>query len=366
MITLREMQADDRAGAAGLLSAGIGGARAVWEARFTTWWDRNPAMTDRIPWGWVLEDDAGGVVGFLGNVPAPFKIGDTTVLSCSMTSWLVLPPYRSYGPMMASRFFGQEVPDLWLNTTANEPVAKVCQAFGARPIPLPSLGQTLYWVTSARQFVQGALRRFGLAPPLAAVGGAAGAVPFEIAERSRSLKRADSAGTGQTVSVKECGAEFDRLWEAVSPSLPACGVRSAEQVAWRYVSPGRPGCGLLGYVEERGGLGGYLAYRVEDIERMQMRRMAVLDLFAPPNDPASAQALLSAAISLAGMQGAAVVETTGGTRDCQQAVLALKPRSRARPASACLFKVKDPALAESLARPDAWHVTLYDGDASLL
>ena len=365
MAGLREIQADDRTAAASLLSAGMGGARVDWEARFDTWWDRNPAKTDAIPAGWVLEDPAEGMVGFLGNVPAPFKVGDAVLLSCAMTSWLILPAFRSFAPMMASRFFGQEGPGIWLNTTANEPVARVCQAFGARPAPLPSLERTLYWVTSARRFLQGALSHVGLASPLAMIGELAGAVPLKAVSLMRS--RSASAGTvrGEILTVDRCGAAFDQLWEAGSPAVRACSVRSAEQVGWRYFPSARSGYGLLGHTETGGALAGYLAYRVENVGRGQMRRMIITDVFTRPDHAASTAALVVAAIRLARSQGVALVETTGGAHEYHQAALSLKPYSRARSARAYLYRTKDPKLTEVLGDPGAWHATLYDGDASL-
>src|SRR5687768_1093312 len=76
-----------------------------WRARMTHWWDENPAQPAEWPHGWVI--DAGDHIGgFLGCIATPLRVGETTALGASATTWWVAADHRRLSLKLMARFLG--------------------------------------------------------------------------------------------------------------------------------------------------------------------------------------------------------------------------------------------------------------------
>src|ERR1700720_2454432 len=66
-------------------------------------WVSNPACgdrKDRFPMGWVLESEAGAIVGYLGNIPLSYEFEGKKLLAATTRSWVVDTAYRAHSLLL--------------------------------------------------------------------------------------------------------------------------------------------------------------------------------------------------------------------------------------------------------------------------
>jgi hypothetical protein len=108
MITLREIEDNDLTPLSEFLLKGFPCmTRELWLQYFDFWWRTNPAYTNQIPRGWVLEKDT-TIIGFLGNIPVKFLILGTPVTAFASNSWFVDPAVRGTHSLALFRKFLQQ------------------------------------------------------------------------------------------------------------------------------------------------------------------------------------------------------------------------------------------------------------------
>ena len=100
----------------------------LWRDRLAHWWDRNPAVGLSVERGWLLKDQA-NVVGFLGNVPRSFKIGDDYSTILNATTWRVSHQYRHQSLSLFSLMLRAGTDTLSFDATPTDDVAKILEAF---------------------------------------------------------------------------------------------------------------------------------------------------------------------------------------------------------------------------------------------
>ena len=64
-----------------------------WLEIFDYWWSTNPAYSEEIPRGWLLEKD-NAIVGFLGNIPLHILIHGEVKLAVAANNWYLDPSIR--------------------------------------------------------------------------------------------------------------------------------------------------------------------------------------------------------------------------------------------------------------------------------
>ena len=86
--------------------------------RFNFWWLDNPAFKKNDSYGWIIYDDnkKRKIKGFLGNIPADYKINNKIYHTVSASTWVVNPKYRRYSIYLYFSFLKQKK-DLFLNST---------------------------------------------------------------------------------------------------------------------------------------------------------------------------------------------------------------------------------------------------------
>jgi len=86
--------------------------------RFKFWWLENPAFKKNDSYGWIIFDDnkKKKIKGFLGNIPADYKINNKIYHTVSASTWVVNPKYRRYSIYLYFSFLKQKK-DLFLNST---------------------------------------------------------------------------------------------------------------------------------------------------------------------------------------------------------------------------------------------------------
>lgn len=213
----------------------------AWYAGVWRWLEQHPLADDLRRW--VLAD-GDQVVGFLAAVPQYYRINGQRVIAHTPADYQVHPAYRFHAITLMRQFFrscANCVTCDWL-----EPVIQVERWLGARAV--------------------GEMEHVG---KLFTVAKIPAAIPLP-AQRllNGSLHLADAALTGlvrsahEVAVVDEFDERFDRLFAAVTRSLPCAAEKDAAFLRWRY-GPGSPHAEKrVLAVEGDGGLLGYAVLRV--------------------------------------------------------------------------------------------------------
>jgi hypothetical protein len=333
-------------------------------------WADNPALThhaDDVALGWVLEDN-GAIKGFFGNIPQVSWQGDTPVLISSARAWAVDPAYRTETPRLCEAFFGQNNVDVVLISSANPPAGKRCLAFGGSKMPQPGYADILYWVVDAPGFLKAAFRKKGRGNFSAWLLGLLGSVPLDFTMRIAGRRPYGALDNITPVGLAGIDAAFDDLWARRRKQLPdvMLASRDSETLKW-YFSLGAASedVRFLRFDDEKT-LKGYAVLVREDAPGIGLRRMKIADVFIDGDDPKVLQALLAGAYEYAMSRRCHVLELIGLPAGLRAGVMKTKPMSRPMATFPFFYKAMNEEMAARLADPDAWYVTAYDGDTSLI
>jgi len=334
-------------------------------------WRDNPARPDdqSIPIGWVLEQ-AGMVVGYLGNIPQRYYYQGRRFLATVARGFAVDVEYRSQSLRLAATFFSQKNVDLLLNTTANASAGSVFQLFKAGKLPQPDYDKVLFWIIDGKGFVGSVLRKRGYSSGLAGLGGALISPALHIEGRLRRRRPIVSAARCEVnvLEPQNLDEEFESFWQSTLAQRPQCLLadRSRRTLRWHFNHRGADARHTRFICARRlGKLVGYLALTRVDSPEIGLRRSRVADLVAEHDDPALVDALLCAAVGQARADGSHILELVGFPARIRARCVAAKAYMRPFPVWQFWYKAISTKLQESLRDEAAWYGSSYDGDASL-
>lgn len=257
-------------------------------ARRWTWSQVENLCPEHTP-KWVLHTD-GNIVGFLGTVPTPYRIGGRRVMTHSPCDYMVAKEHRFHGIRLL-----RECLKLCESSVSLDDVADTIAV--AKFLKAQQTGTVLRHVKVLDARL--GLRRWPslrwLPSPLwqsARAGLALGDLPFIL----RSSPVHPFTGT--------FGASFDRLFArclAADP-LQATVERDSRYLGWRYGSQSPQAHRVVGVSEAHGELAGYV---VCCVSRDEERNGFILELVTAPDAPASlVDSLVSFAVRELRRQGA--------------------------------------------------------------
>lgn len=321
-------------------------------------WEAFPFARDfrDLPIGWVLEADGGAIAGWIGNIHMLYELDGRPVRAAIASTWAVDAAYRGKALRLATTFFSQRGPDLWLNGSASPTASRVLSGLRIPRIPLPSYNVPCFWAANPTGFAAAILRRKRVPAPRML------ARPAGLALLISDI--ATGSGRGKPVSalhqVPTFDDRFDALWQRIAAGPPRLrAVRSRAMLDWRFggdVAAGRAailtagsGHDLLGYIVlvRRGG------------SELGMSLYDVGDLQAAGDDPAVYRDLLLGAVRLARERGADAVKLLTGTPAKRAPAEALRPHTYQLPFWQLYYKAS-PALDTALASADAWDFSPFD------
>lgn len=353
---LREVRFDDYAGTAAVLLRN--GLRRPTPEQWAYLWTTNPNREQLagMPLGWVLEHDTHGLVGAFRNIPFLYEWNGRPVRVAVASAWAVDAAHRHQSLRLAMEYFKQPHVDVLLNTTAvAETSGKAFLKFRAERVPQPTYTTRLLWITGYVGFAANLLRARRIPAASILQYPAASAIKLaDVGRRRRPRRHAE-----QVTCVDAFDARFDRFWTVLRQwphRLRA--VRDSVTLAWRFaLERHRPTIVVL----ERGGsLAGYAVLVRRD--QGDLRRLEVADLQAIDDEPASVRAIMDGALRAAGRLGIHLVALSGHGSAKRRALCALKPHVKVMPGWPLYYKAVDRTLEEPLRSPDAWDLSLYDGD----
>ncbi len=334
-------------------------------------WRRNPIMDqlrEKLAIGWVLESD-NKIVGYLGNIPLLYHFGDRLLIAAAASGLVAEPGYRSSSLSLNAAFYRQTSVDLYLTTTAIEPVGRMARAFQCAPLPQPEYESVLFWVLRSHPFAEAVTQKLGLARPISAIGSAIGSVALAsdkiLRRRWPSPKTAVLAVT--EIGIEEIGDDFEDLWRQKLQETPRLlADRSPATLRWHLDIPGDAGCTriLCCYLNRR--LRGYAVIRHEPPNQVNgLRRSIIVDTLAVEDDPQVLKSLWIAAYRNANDAGSHVFEVLGFPPGIRRICEGWHPYVRRYPSCPFYYKAVSPALQKDLEDGMAWYACPFDGDTSL-
>ncbi len=276
-----------------------------WQRRFMQWWECNPAMSLDAPRGWVLKDDQGGILGFLGNIPVKYADRGREAIAFSTTSWFVASSARNRGLDLFIPFMKQKA--LLFDTTASRKVQEVLPRLGFAALQRPWLSREAVFVSGCVPFLFFYIEK-QLAGWKRVIVGTGTVLLAPILLLFLYLKRAVWlwAKPDYQAEVEDgFGKEYDTLWGDLSAGDRMLAVRRSRELEWFFGEDRDAGrCLVLG-VRKDGVLQGYAAFKV--IKRkflmIQYACFEMTDLFLRDPDAGALRAILQRVYSFSRGRG---------------------------------------------------------------
>ena len=103
--------------------------------KFNLWWDKNPFFTNEDIRGWILVDPENdlAVKGFLGNIPADYRVGEQVLKTASPSFWCVDLEYRTKALDLLFPYIRQNK-DILVNSTPGPVTEKIFAGLGFKNI----------------------------------------------------------------------------------------------------------------------------------------------------------------------------------------------------------------------------------------
>jgi len=382
---LRPLRADDHLPVQALF------ARQGWPQRSRAGWDW--ALFDAperrvtgVPAGWVLES-AGGVVGFLGNLPQRLWCQGRPVTAATCTALLVDAAWRGQGGALLRAFSTQTGTRLLYSATANPLSAPLYRMYRYQAQAAPGLDEARRWVADGGAFLGQALQtqaqRLGLGAAWPArlgrrpwyrvrrVLGWLGWPAAPTAERSpqpagQVLRWQPPPGldmrSADTPLPGPCGDAWQAWWAQMLVAQPGLQAdRRPATLAWRLADPDLAERLAVWLLHDAGGrMQGLALARAVTPARPAAPRVEILDWCVLPDAPLPAQATLLAAVGdWAAHLGLPFMEAKRFTGVARQQLAALGGRVIGLPGEAnwCVARPGDPPL-----EPADWSMTGIDSD----
>ena len=331
-------------------------------------WQDNPVYKQyegRWTIGWLLENEQGVIVGWLGNVPSIYHFRGKELVCATMSPWAVDQPYRDYSNLLLDRFSRQKDVDLFLITTAGAAVGPVSRLFGFSKVPVGTWNRAAFWITNYRGFLQIALSMKAF--PLARCA----SYPLAAALFFRDWFKVDHLYVDAAAPEIELCSTFDRRFDAFWEELKQqrndvlLGVRSRETLLWHFRDTlARRRLWIFAF-RERSRI---LAYAVLDRHQnaFGLRRVRLVDFQALPGCERTITALLSKAIYRAAREGMHLLEITGCWLERPDLTQIIPPHRRKLPSWIFYYKPANRELRKILQASVVWAPSSFDGDAALI
>jgi hypothetical protein len=331
-------------------------------------WQRNPTMAvakSQLSIGWVLETER-GIVGYQGSIPLLYRFGDRTLVAATGTSLVVEPAYRARSIGLLASFYRQPGVELLLITTAIPSVGEVSKALGAHTMPQEDT--VLFWVLDPHEFAKAVAMELGFKGGMAAAATFLGSSILRTEMRMRRARlRASPSLCVTEVPVKDIGDDFQALWTRKIGEKPRLmAERSPPCLQWHFTIPGSVSTAVVLCYHRFGRLIGYAVVRHTIDRKTSLRRGFLADILVEQDDLDVIAGLLEAAYANAVAAGDHVFEVVGLPRHVRQIFMSRSPYRRAYRGPPFFYKVTNQGLAQTLSDENAWYVSPFDGDTTLM
>ncbi len=331
-------------------------------------WLDNPLrkrLGENWPFGWVLEEAGGRIVGQLTNIPTLYTMGGRELIAVTGRAWVVVPEYRGVALWLMDEYFNQTGADLFINTTVNALAVDAFTTFGSSRVPLGDWENAAYWITNYSGFANTALRLKGVAAA-GLLSRPAGAI-LRMKDLFRSKKIPKTALKYEIDCVQQFDPRFDTFWndlKRANPQKLLCH-RDTQTLTWHFAAPIRAHHLWVFTATSQNLVRAYCILKRQDHPQSGLTRMRLVDYqnLDPSHD--ILPALLQAALARCRAEKIHSLEHVGCALPKMTAFDQYAPYRRKLPAWPFYYCATDPALNETLRDPAVWDPSTFDGDASL-
>jgi hypothetical protein len=331
-------------------------------------WIGNPAYEQaegQFPIGWVLETEAGEIVGLIGNIPFACHFRGRDILAAAACAWVVDPRYRRYSMLLLDCLMNQKQTDLVLSTTVSANSEPVLKLFEWSKAPSGRWDQSTFWITNYRGFVKSVLnlKSVPLAGPLS--------YPVSAALFCRDLFKRRWRSPGDSRFELELCTGFDRrfddFWEELKRDkhdvlLPH---RNRETLAWHFRSAlMQRRCWIL-TASEGARLVAYAIFDRQDNAAWGLKRIRLVDFQALNGSENVLSSAIGWMLRKCREERIHTLENVGCWLDRPGLPKLNAPHHRTLSSTVYYYKAIDKELSETLKDPAVWAPTTFDGDASL-
>ena len=317
------------------------------------------------PFGWVLEDSAGHIVGSLANITSLYRFAGREVVAVTGRGWVVSAEYRGAALLLMDEYFNQGRADLFINTTVNSMAVDPFSAFGSARVPLGDWETAAYWVTGYTGFARTALRIKHVPLPSLL------ALPAAAVLKVKDVVTAQQFGDANTSAAVEQAANFDARFDAFWHELAEqnnnrlLGVRDRQTLAWHFAGPLRAGQAWIFTASRDQKMRAYAVFKRQDHPPSGLVRMRLVDYQSIDARVDLLPSLINAALRKCVAEEIHTLEHVGCGLPKMQAFDRVAPYRRTLPAWPFYYHAADPTLNEALRNPKVWDPSTFDGDASL-
>ncbi len=321
-----------------------------------------PKVSKDWPIGWLLETDAGRLVGTLVNIPTLYLFRGREFICGTGRSWAVDPQYRGFALWLMSEYFDQPNVDLFVNTTVAD-VSEPMHAALSVKMPVGDFQTILYWVTSYQGFAKRALEKLRVPAP------SVFAVPAAVGLRMKdyfTVKRIPEGPSSiQIESVENFDDRFESFWIELVKANPnvLLGARDQKTLQWHFASPLKSKRLWIVTASTNGVLRAYGIFKRQEREG-GMKRMQLVDFQSLESQEDLLAPILRHALRRCKREGIFALEQLGYDVPGRGTFERFAPYRRKLPNCPFFYKAVDPQLEAELAVPEVWAPSTYDGDAS--
>ena len=314
------------------------------------------------PIGWVLENEAGDVVGSITSFPSIYRFRGQDLICANGRAWVCAPEYRGYAPWLMEEFFNQPRVDLCISTTANANAEPICRTFATR-VPVGDWESAAYWITGYRGFARMALQKLGI--PLAG----ALALPASAAlwlKDTVLVRTLPAFSSGVEIATSDTfDSRFEVFWEELVRQNPnkVLAARDRGTLTWHFAIAMRRTRLWIVTAVRNGLLRAYCILKRPGGEN-GVRRMRLIDYQTVETDTDLLPGILRVVLQHCAAEDLYVLEHVGRGLPKMQAIDQFAHR-RKLPNWKFYYHAANPALHAELSKPEVWDPSQFDGDASI-
>lgn len=324
-------------------------------------------LCDTSPsFGWVLECN-NEIVGFFGSICRRSIVDSKCIIVAVASSWAVRKQFRAYTKLLSNAFFKQKNVDLFLVTSAIKPTMRIFQSFSGRSLPQLDYNKLNFSVLNNRRFIVSFLlkKKFKrvaagflsyLLYPLTLMLFRIKCPPLSLLHRNNI--------TVENYKLDSVGDDYDDLWEnKIKNSSLLYSFRKTADLRWILnISNIYNKTVLLSY-RSNNQLIGYVLVLKQYVDKINLKRAKIVDLFVINDKPEIINALIAAAYIEAKNAGDDVIECHGFHGQIKNLIAKVLPFVRLYPNFPYYFKAISKDLDFKLQNDSSWYACSFDGDS---
>ncbi len=350
----------------------LGARYALTSKSYEEWahlWLGNPAYLGLENWtiGWVLENNAGEIVGHIANIPSKFEFNGRSLLAASGSGLVVDERYRSYAMPLFSQFVNQSFPDVIINNSVNAQGLTLHNLFHFERVPAGAWNSSDFWITQYLGFADKLVESKNWPKSLSFVVAAG----LRLKDAFQRYPRIPLSQGMRLDILQSFDSRFDDFWRelrSVSPSVLKAD-RSRDTLNWHFEYPLARGAAWIVAVSTGSRILAYAVFLRQDNPEVELKRVRLVDFQTLDGNFGHLPAILDLALRKCRSEKIHMLEAIGFSPEKRRVISRLAPHQRKLPCWLYFYKTKTNnegiALRQQLTNSAAWDPSPFDGDGSL-